>query len=265
MVKKRVIGVILVREEHVVQSVNFEHTNIIHYNPIVPTYYFYIRGADEIVILNVSRDPSSAEYFPNIISKVSKYCFVPISAGGWVRDLDYARKLLESGADKIVINTHAFEDKRIVGELAKKFGSQCVVVSIDSKMVDGKRRVCIDRGRKVVDKDPVEWAREVENMGAGELLVNSIDHDGARKGYDLELMRHVSEAVNIPVIAFGGAALPKHFLEGFTKGKADAVAAANIFHYTEYIIKQVKDYLINHGIPIRKYSSIKTKLPFKLE
>lgn len=253
MLKNRLIAVILVRDGRVVQSVKFKHTNVIHYDPIHAIESFNKWAVDEIVVLNVSKDSLYREEFINIINKISSECFVPLAVGGWITDLEYGRRILANGADKLVVNTYAFLHREFVSELAQKFGNQCVVVSIDAKRDgDGKNHVVIDRGSEVTAAEPGQWAKDAEELGAGEIFINSIDNDGNRKGYDLELIRSVVERVSIPVIAMGGVLTWEHLLKGITEGQADAVAAANIFHYTEHSTKKAKKYLLEAGLNLRK-------------
>lgn len=252
MLKHRLIAVILVRDGRVVQSVKFKHTNVIHYDPIHAIESFNKWAVDEIVVLNVSKAESSSDEFINVINKISGECFVPLSAGGWIMDIDYARTVLANGADKLTVNSYAFTNPVFITELAQKFGNQCVVVSIDSKRNgNGEEYVCIDRGSKITDVKPTDWAVRAESLGAGEILVNSVDFDGNRKGYNLELLRSVASSVSIPVIAMGGVSKWEHLAEGVRAG-ADAVAAANIFHYTEHSTKKAKKFLLDSGLQFRK-------------
>jgi cyclase len=253
VLKNRLIAVILIRENSVVQSVKFKHTNVIHYDPIHAINSFNRWAIDEMVILNVSRDESIKDTFVKILNRISTECFVPLAAGGWIKDLEYGKTLLLNGADKLVINTHAFVNPAFITELAEKFGNQCVVVSIDSKLSEaGEEVVAIDRGRQMTNMRTAEWAQKAESLGAGELLINSLDYDGNRKGYNIGLIRSVTHAVSVPVIAMGGVFTWKHLAEGIMDAKADAVAAANIFHYTEQSIKKAKRYLLDAGLNFRK-------------
>ncbi|MDA9327256.1 imidazole glycerol phosphate synthase cyclase subunit [Flavobacteriaceae bacterium] len=239
MLKKRLIAVILLRDGKVVQSVKFKHTNVIHYNAIHAIESFNRWAIDEIVILNVSKSDSSKNQFLETIDAISKTCFVPITVGGWIDSVEYASKLLASGGDKISINTHCFKNPKFISELSKKFGSQSVVVSIDSKKNDiGEEKVVIERGTKITHASPIQWAIECERLGAGEILINSIDHDGNRKGYNLPLIKSVVSKLSIPVIAMGGVLTWDHLIEGVIKTNPSGVAAANIFHYTEHSTKK---------------------------
>lgn len=253
MLKHRLIAVILVRDGRVVQSVKFKHTNVIHYDPIHAIESFNKWSIDEIVVLNVSRDESSKNEFVNVINKISIECFVPLAVGGWITDIDYARIILANGADKLIMNTYGFLHPEFISELAQKFGNQCVVVSIDSKKNEhGDEFVAIDRGRKITDLKPSDWAVKAELLGAGEIFINSIDFDGSRKGYNIDLIQSITSSVTIPVIAMGGVFTWEHLAEGITKAGADAVAAANIFHYTEHSTKKAKKFLLDSGLMFRK-------------
>lgn len=255
MLKNRLIAVILVRDGNVVQSVKFKHTNAIHYDAIHAIESFNAWAIDEIVILNVSKDISSKEEFVKIIKKVSSSCFVPLSAGGWISSVEDAANLIHNGADKIIINTEAFSNHSLISDIAKKYGNQCVVVSIDAKTVEENKNVFINRGRIDSEEDVVTWAKKAQYLGAGELFINSINHDGNRKGYDLDLIKELAKNINIPIIAMGGVFKWKHLKEGIEAG-ASGVAAANIFHYTEHSTRKAKRFLLSEGMNFRKLEKI---------
>jgi len=252
MLKKRLIAVLILREGQVVQSVQFKHTNVIHYDAVHAIECFNKWAVDEIVILNVSPDRNSRGGFANTLERISRQCFVPISAGGWIDDSGYAEILLRSGADKLVINTAFFDNPDLALQLSRKYGSQCIVASMDVRAqsdMNGVRTVWVDRGRRNTCVEVVSWASKVEALGAGEIFFNSISHDGARKGYDLETLKAICSKVSIPVIAFGGVFNWEHLKQGLEAG-ADAVAAANIFHYTEHSTYKAKKFLLDasrHG------------------
>ncbi len=256
MLKKRLIAVIIVRLAQVVQSVRFKHTNVIHYDAVHAVEAFNNWDVDEIILLNVSRKEESQEEFLRVVENTSKYCFIPLAAGGWINNAEYASRLLRSGADKLVLNTALAEKPELVTELSSRYGAQCIVASMDTKRSEnGNPTVWVDRGRQDTGCPPEDWARHAQSLGAGETLFNSIDHDGARKGYDLETLHGICNAISIPVIAFGGVFEWDHLLAGIKAG-ADAVAAANIFHYTEHSTKKAKSYLIRHGVDIRRSGSL---------
>jgi len=251
MLKKRLIAVLILRDGQVVQSIRFKHTNVIHYDPLHAMEAFNKWSVDEIVLLNVSPGADSRDGFARAVEHVSRHCFVPLSVGGWIGDADYARALLSKGADKLVLNTAFADDPNLVQTLSRRFGKQCIVASIDAKRDEaGVPKVAVDRGTRLLDQGPVAWAKQVQALGAGEIFFNSVDHDGARKGYDLESIGAIAKAVDIPVIAFGGVFTWSHLLAGIEAG-ADAVAAANIFHYTEQATRKAKTFLANAGVPVR--------------
>ena len=250
MVKKRLVASLILRDGLIVQSVGFKHTNIIG-DAITAISFFNQWAVDEIVLLDVSRDTKKRDRFYPIVEALSCKCFVPLTVGGWVTSVDEMRRLLRIGADKIVINTAAYRDPEFLKECARIFGNQCVVVSIDVKRnQQGSREVVIDRGREWTGRDPVEWAREASTY-AGEIYLTSVDHDGGLKGYDLELMRVVSAAVDVPVVAFGGVGEWSHLVDGITFGGVEAVAAANILHYKELSARRAKDHMRANNIDVR--------------
>lgn len=251
MLKKRLISVLILNDGKVVQTVRFKHTNIIHSDAVHAMEAFNKWAVDEIVVLNVSKDRGSRYEFSKVVNRISSKCFVPLSVGGWIDDMTYAQKLLRSGADKLVLNTALFDQPELIKKLSQRYGRQCIVISIDVKREDqGKVFAYVDRGRKTSNILATEWALKAEEYGAGEIFFNSIDHDGARKGYDLATLKVICSLVDIPVIAFGGVFTWEHLVQGIQNG-ADAVAAANIFHYTEQSTKKAKIYLANAGIPVR--------------
>ena len=261
MLKKRLIPSLLVRDGRIVQSVQFRHTNVIG-NVITAVDFFNGWAVDEILILDVSRDHTCRESFLEIVEELSERCFVPLTVGGWINTVNDIETLLEHGADKIAVNTHAFRRPDFIEEAARVFGAQCIVVSIDAKRDEqGVARVWIDRGRENTGVTAVEWAREAEARGAGEILLTSIDQDGMRKGYDLPLMREVSAAVSIPVIAFGGVGHWSHMVDGVSEGGVDAVSAGNIFHFTEHSTKKAKEYLRGAGVDVRDTFFYKVSIP----
>ena len=251
MLKNRLIAVIIVRDGQVVQSIRFKHTNVIHSDARHAVEVFSNWSIDEIVMLNVSRDINSKQQFLEVVDAASKYCFVPLSIGGWIQEEDYAKRLLRSGADKLVLNTAFIDFPDLVRKLSRLYGKQCIVASMDVKRSD-ENHICVfvDRGRRNTGISPVEHAESAVDLGAGEIFFNSIDHDGARKGYDIETLKSIISAVDVPVIAFGGVLDWGHFIEGAKVGAA-AVAAANIFHYKEQSTIFAKTAMKNAGISVR--------------
>jgi cyclase len=252
MLKKRLIAVLIVNNGRVVQSVRFKHTNAIHYDAVHAIECFNKWAIDEIIILNVARTSESRDQFFDIVLHISGECFVPLTAGGWITDDGHADTLLRCGADKLILNTAFADDLPLVRRLSERYGRQCIVGSMDVMRCEDERiTVRVDRGRKDTGIDPIQWACSMVENGAGEIFLNSMDHDGARKGYNLPVLSRICDAVTVPVIAFGGVFTWDHLLEGLTAG-AEAVAAANIFHYTEHSTRKAKRHLVAAGIPIRR-------------
>lgn len=250
MLKHRLIAVVIVRDGQVVQSVNFKHTNVIHYDAIHAIESFNRWCVDEIALINVSKSAESKSQFLDVVTHVSKKCFVPLTVGGWIDDFNYGKELLSKGADKLLLNSAFYLNQELIRELVQTFGSQAVVASVDVVNENGTSLVAIDRATRTLPFTVKAWAKHCCELGAGEIFFNSVAFDGARKGYDLVNLKGVCDEVKIPVIAFGGAFRWKHFVEGFQAG-ADAVAAANIFHYTEHSTKHAKRHIFKEGINIR--------------
>lgn len=253
MLKNRVIAVIILRHGEVVQSVQFKHTNVIHKDPRFAVEYFSKWDADEIILLDVSRDVEKRDVFLQSVDELSKTCFVPMTVGGWIKTADEIKDILAMGADKVVINSEAFARPDFIEEAARRFGSQCIVVGIDCRRNEqGEFVVFTDRGREDTGMQARDWAAEAEKRGAGEIFLSSIDHDGKRIGFDLELMNQVCEAVSIPVIAFGGALMANHLAQCLQETSVDAVSAANMFHYSENSMKKAKRALREKDLKIRQ-------------
>lgn len=252
MTKLRLIAVIVIRDGRVVQSEKFIHNHVIHYDAIHAVESFSRWDVDEIVLINVSKDKSSKQQFSDIVEHVSKKCWIPLTVGGHIDEEEYGAELLSRGADKLIINTAFFEQPEVPAGLSKRFGKQCIVASMDVRPNDlGEKVVWVDRGKKSVGYELPEWISHCEKIGAGELFINNIEHDGNRKGYDLDSVDIAVKQSNLPLIVFGGAFMNKHFAEGLQHG-ASAVAAANIFHYKEMATKQVKRYLKRQGFNVRE-------------
>ena len=252
---KRIIPCFDVREGRVVKGVSFVELRDAG-DPVELARFYDAEGADELVFLDITASHEDRTTIYEMVERTTAEVFIPFTVGGGIRsDLDM-RILLELGADKVSINTAAVEDPALVARGAERFGSQCIVVAIDARRTGRESwEVFTYGGRRAAGLDAVEWARKAVELGAGELLVTSMDEDGRLRGYDLALLRAISEAVPVPLIASGGAGSPQHLYEAIHDGKADAVLAASIFHFGQYRIREVKEYLAERGIPIRPASS----------
>ncbi len=251
MLAKRIIPCLDVDNGRVVKGVNF--VNLIDAGDPVENGKFYDEeGADELVFLDITASSDRRNIILEMVQHVAETVHIPFTVGGGIRTVDDVRMILENGADKVSINTAAVQNPQIIEEAAKRFGSQCILVAIDAKANEsGSWTVYLHGGRTPTELDAVEWAKQARDLGAGEILLTSMDRDGTKIGYDLPLTRTISETVDIPVIASGGVGNIDHMYDGLTEGKADAVLAASIFHFREISIKEVKDNLTSRGIPIR--------------
>ena len=252
MFTKRIIPCLDVNRGRVVKGVNFVDLKDAG-DPVEIARAYDAAGADELVFLDITASCENRDTVTDMVRAVASSVFIPFTVGGGIRTVDDFKKLLREGADKISVNSAAIDRPQLITEAAEKFGSQCVVVAIDARRRDdGGWNIYKHGGRLDTGTDAVWWAKKVEALGAGEILLTSMDCDGTKAGYDLELTRAVADAVDIPVIASGGAGTLEHFYEAFTKGKADAVLAASLFHYKELEIGQVKNYLAEKGISVRR-------------
>lgn len=251
MLTKRIIPCLDVRDGRVVKGVNF--LNLRDAGDPVELAAFYDReGADELVFLDITASAQGRKTVLDMVYRTAGEVFIPFTVGGGIGSLEDIRAILSAGADKVSINTAAVKNPQLVAEAARRFGSQCIVVAIDARRVgEGRWEVYTHGGRTPTGIDAVWWARRAEELGAGEILLTSMDRDGTKDGYDLELTRAIVRAVSIPVIASGGAGTLEHIADGLTLGEADAALAASIFHFGEYTIRQVKEYLAARGIPVR--------------
>ena len=247
---KRIIPCLDVNNGRVVKGVNFVDLKDAG-DPVEIAKAYDKAGADELVFLDITASSDRRNTVVDMVRKVAETVFIPFTVGGGIRTVDDFRALLREGADKISINSSAIDTPNLISDAADKFGSQCVVVAIDAKKRADGSGWNIHGGRIDVGIDALEWAHKVEKLGAGEILLTSMDCDGTKAGYDLELTRAVAEAVNIPVIASGGAGNLEHFYDALTDGKADAALAASLFHYKELEIKEVKEYLRGRGVSVR--------------
>jgi len=251
MLTKRVIPCLDVHNGRVVKGINF--VNLVDAgDPVEAAAAYNIAGADELVFLDITASSDKRGIILDVVSRTAEQVFIPLTVGGGIRTVDDFRTILKAGADKISINSSALKNPKLITDAAIKFGSQCVVVAIDAKRRDdGGWNAYINGGRKDFGIDAVEWAKKAQTLGAGEILLTSMDCDGTKNGYDLELTRTISDALSIPVIASGGAGNIDHFAEAITEGHADAVLAASLFHYGELEINEVKQGLRDKGIEVR--------------
>ena len=250
MLKNRIIPCLDVKNGRVVKGINFVGLKDAG-DPVEQARIYSDNGADEICFLDITASNENRDTIYEVVKETSKRCFVPLTVGGGVRNVDDINKLLNCGADKVSINTAAVQNPSVVIDSSKKFGSQCIVVAIDAKKNNEGWEIFTHGGRNSTGIDAIDFAILMEKNGAGELLVTSMDRDGTQKGYDIDLMSSISSSVNIPVIASGGVGNLDHLVEGIKTGKASAVLAASIFHYGKYSIKEAKEYLDSKGIPVR--------------
>ena len=261
MLARRVIPCLDVHDGKVTRGVQFgraeagELRNV--GDPVELALRYNDQGADEMVFFDITASAHDRSSMVDVIERAADCCFMPLTVGGGIRTLDDMSIMLKAGADKISINSAAISHPELIQEGAKKFGSQCIVVSIDAKRVkDDRWEVFSHGGRKSTGMETVEWARKVVGHGAGEIVLNSIDADGTKAGYDLVITKRISESISVPVVASGGAGNLEHMAQVLETGKADAVLAASIFHFGEYTVSDVKDYLSSRGIPIRTMAAL---------
>src|SRR5215216_406875 len=247
---KRIIPCLDVLDGRVVKGVNFVNLRDAG-DPVEQAKVYDREGADELVFLDITASHEARNTTLDMVRHVAENIFIPFCVGGGIRTIEDIRATLLAGADKVSINSAAFRNPQIINDGAWAFGSQCIVVAMDPKWVDGRWEVFINGGRIPTGKDVLDWAKEVEDRGAGEILLTSMDRDGTKAGYNLELTQAVADAVSIPVIASGGAGSREHFAHALTHGKADAALAASLFHYNELRIGDLKKYLADQGIPMR--------------
>ena len=250
MLKNRIIPCLDVKNGRVVKGINFVGLKDAG-DPVEQAKIYSDGGADEICFLDITASNEDRDTIYDVVEKTSKKCFVPLTVGGGIKSIGDINKLLNCGADKVSINTAAVQNSKVVEESSIKFGSQCIVVAIDAKQNREPWEIYTHGGRNSTGIDAIEYAKKMEDCGAGELLVTSMDRDGTQVGYDIELMSKISSRVNIPVIASGGVGNLDHLVEGIKLGKASAVLAASIFHYGKHSIKEAKEYLDSKGIPVR--------------
>jgi len=251
MLAKRIIPCLDVNAGRVVKGVNFVELRDAG-DPVEIARRYDEQGADEITFLDITASSDDRDIILHIVEAVASQVFIPLTVGGGVRQVEDVRRLLNAGADKVSMNTAAVNNPQLVADASAKVGAQCIVVAVDAKQTaPGRWEVFTHGGRKNTRLDAIDWARKVESLGAGEILLTSMDRDGTKAGFDLPLTRAVAEAVGIPVIASGGVGNLQHLADGVTQGKADAVLAASIFHYGEYTVRQAKEYMRARGIEVR--------------
>lgn len=251
MLSKRIIPCLDVKDGRVVKGVNFVDLRDAG-DPVECAEFYNNEGADELVFLDITASSDCRKTIVDVVEKTAKKIFMPLTVGGGIRTVEDFRAILLAGADKVAVNSSAVLHKVIISEAADRFGSQCVVLAIDAKrQADGRYSVFINGGRKNMEMDVVEWAREGERLGAGEILLTSMDCDGTKNGFDIELTKKVTQAVDIPVIASGGCGKLEHFSDVFEKTNCDAALAASLFHFRELSISDVKKYLKGKNIPVR--------------
>ncbi|MBV6517690.1 MAG: imidazole glycerol phosphate synthase subunit HisF [Candidatus Brocadia sp.] len=257
MLAKRIIPCLDVKDGRVVKGTNFLNLKDAG-DPVEIAALYDREGADELTFLDITASHENRNIILDVVKRTAEQVFMPLTVGGGIRNIDDIRRLLTAGADKVSINTAAVKEPEFITKASRRFGSQCIVIAIDAKRVQGnfetpRWEVYINGGRTPTGLDAVEWAKAAEKRGAGEILLTSMDCDGTRDGFDIALNKTISEAVNIPVIASGGAGKVEHFYDVFTRGKVDAALAASIFHYRTISIQTVKEYLIKNGVSIRPY------------
>ena len=251
MLKTRIIPCLDVKNGKVVKGTKFKNLKYAG-DPVKQAQIYDKQGADELCFLDITASSEKRNIIFDVVKKTAQKCFMPLTVGGGVRSIKDIRKLLLCGADKVSINTSAIKDPNLVKKSSKKFGNQCIVVAIDAKKIDkNKWEIYTHGGKQKTGIDAIKWAKKMENYGAGEILLTSMDKDGTKSGFDLELTKKISNIINIPVIASGGVGNIQHLIDGIKIGKASAVLAASIFHYGKFTIKEVKKKMKQKGIAVR--------------
>ncbi len=250
MLKHRIIPCLDVKNGRVVKGINFE--NLIDAgDPVFQAKFYYEQGADELCFLDIAASQENRSVMLDVVKKVAQVCFIPFTVGGGIREIQDFSNLLECGADKVSVNSSALKNPNLISEASNKFGAQCVVVAIDAKKdLNGNYEIFTHGGKTPTGIDAINWAKKAESLGAGEILLTSMDKDGTKSGYDLELIKKITSQVSIPVIASGGVGTLQHLSDGIKAG-ASAVLAASIFHFKEYSIKQAKEFLAENKISVR--------------
>jgi len=253
MLSRRIIPCLDVTKGRVVKGVKFQELRDAG-DPVECAKAYDAQGADELVFLDITASSDGRSIMHDVVARTAEQCFMPLTVGGGLRSVDDIEAMLKSGADKVSLNTAAINHPQLIADASRRFGNQCIVLAIDAKREpDGKSwRVYTHGGRNPTELDAVAWARQAVSLGAGEILLTSMDCDGMQTGYDVALTRAISDAVSVPVIASGGAGKMEHFAEVLDTGRASAVLAASLFHFGTFTIPQVKDYLATHGVPVRR-------------
>ena len=256
MLSKRLISCLDVRDGKLAKSIKFVNTKDIG-DPVSTARKYYEEGLDELVFYDITASSDKRDIMIDVVSRVAQQVFIPFSVGGGLRTVEDCSKVLLAGAEKVNVNTAAVKNPQLIADASKAFGAQCVVLSMDIRRVPVTNdipsgyEIVIDGGRTPMGIDAIEWVKKGEDLGAGEVVVNSIDADGTKEGYEINLTRTIADTVSVPVIASGGGGKPEHLYDVLTEGKADAALVASILHYGEYTIKEVKEYLSGRGIKIR--------------
>ena len=251
MLSKRIIPCLDVKDGRVVKGTQFVNLKDAG-DPVEQAAFYDKEGADELCFLDITASHENRRIIFDIVRRTAEKVFIPFTVGGGINSLETIRELLASGADKVSINTAAVKDPNFIKAASDKFGSQCIVVAIDARMTAPRKwEVFVEGGRKPTGLDAIEWAKKCESLGAGELLLTSMDKDGTQDGYDLDLTGFISKSTKIPIIASGGAGTLEHIYEAFTRGRADAALLASLLHYRTLTIKQIKEYLVSKGVPVR--------------
>jgi len=250
MLAKRIIPCLDIKNGQTVKGINFENITDVG-DPVELGALYAQMGADELVFLDITATNEKRKTLSELVTRIAKHINIPFTVGGGISSVEDVSVLLACGADKISVNTSAVRNPQLISDLASQFGSQCVVLAIDTKYIDGEWFVFLNGGRIPTDIRTVEWAKQAVSLGAGEILLTSMNNDGTKDGFALDITRAVSEAVNVPVIASGGAGTMEHFVDVFGEGKADAALAASIFHYKEIGIPELKSFLKKKGVEVR--------------
>jgi cyclase len=253
MLEKRIIVCLDVRDGRTTKGVKFRDNRDIG-DPVEMAEHYYRQGADELVFYDITASAERRSIRIDVVRRTAERIFIPFSVGGGIGSLEEMREVLLAGAEKISVNSQAVRNPSVIEEGASRFGSQCIVLGMDAARDEGmpsRYRVFVDGGRRETEKDALAWAKEAESLGAGEIVLNSMDADGTKEGYEIELTRRVSEAVGIPVVASGGAGKPEHLLQVFEQGRADAALIASMVHFGAYTVEEIKRYLGEHRLPVR--------------